>query len=323
MKILIVEDDSSNRILLKKVLRNENHEVILAANGKLAWELIQQFDFDAILTDWMMPEMDGLELINRIRSSVKPAPVIIMITALASKEALEKALSAGADDFITKPINIKEVKTRLENCFNQQRSSVNYNSKLKSVKKPNFSGVCVATSTGGPQTLMYLFEHIKPTKNAAFFIVLHGPAWMLKAFPQKIRGVSDMPVYLAENGMKIEPGSIYLAPGELHTMVNPSNLTLQLVDTPPENFVKPSADPLFKSASKLFGDSTIGIVLTGMGHDGSIGAGFVKAADGFVIAQEPADAILPSMPASVIDLRIPDAIAPISMIPDIINKMLK
>lgn len=322
MKILVVEDDASSRLLLKKVLRKDDHEVILAANGQLAWELIQQFQFDAVITDWMMPELDGLELINKIRSLKTHAPAVLMITALASKEALDKAMSAGADDFITKPIDIQEVRSRLENCLNKQRSSINFYSKQKIIKKPDFKAVCIATSTGGPQTLLYLFEHLKPVKNAAIFIVLHGPAWMLKAFPQKIASVSEMPVMLAQDDLKIEPGYIYLAPGEYHTVIEPADLTLKLLDTPPENFVKPSADPLFKSAAKLFGNNTIGVVLTGMGRDGSVGAGYVKASDGYVIAQDPATAVLPSMPASVIELRIQNEIARLEKIPEIINNLL-
>ena len=323
MRILIVEDDTSSRLLLKKILRKDDHEVVLAANGNQAWEHLQETKFDAVITDWMMPEMDGIELINKIRKNISPQPVIMMITALASNDAFDKALSAGADDFITKPIDINEVKTRLENCINQQRSSVNYNgTSKKSVNKPPFKGVCIATSTGGPQTLLSLFQNLTPTENAAFFIVLHGPTWMLKAFPQKIQGVCKMPVKLVEDDLKIEAGTVYLAPGDYHTIVDPGTMKLQLIDTPPENFVKPSADPLFKTVSKLFGNDTIGVVLTGMGHDGSIGAGYVKAADGFVIAQDPDDAILPSMPASIIELRIQNKIAPLKEIPGILNEKL-
>lgn len=322
MRILVVEDDSSSRLLLKKIFKKENYDITLATNGQTAWELLQESEFDAVLTDWMMPKLDGLELINRIRKSIRPAPVIIMITALASEEALDKALSAGADDFITKPIDIQEVKTRLANCLNQQKSAINLNLKSDKITPPDFAGVCIAASTGGPQTLLELFERIKPTKKAAFFIVLHGPAWMLKIFPTKIQNVSQMNVKLVKDGLQIEPGTIYLAPGDYHTMIDPSDMTLQLVDTPPENFVKPSADPLFKSAAKLFGNKTIGIVLTGMGRDGCIGAGFVKASDGYVIAQDPANAVLSSMPLSVIELRIQNRIAKLEEIPELIYEKL-
>jgi len=322
MKILIVEDDSSSRLLLKKILKKDNYEIDVTSNGLQAWEALKKTEYDAVITDWMMPQLDGIELISKIRKSINPAPVIIMITALASQQALDKAMSAGADDFITKPIDIEDVKRRLENSLNQQKSATNIKIDSDKIEKPDFKGVCIATSTGGPQTLLQLFEKIEPTNKASFFIVLHGPAWMLKAFPKKIKNVCKMKVELAENEMQIEPGKIYLAPGEIHTMVDPENMTLQLVDSPPENFVKPSADPLFKSAAKLFGSDTIGIVLTGMGHDGSIGAGFVKASDGFVIAQDPESAILPSMPSSVIELRIQDKIAHLDQIAEIINKKL-
>ena len=105
-KILIVEDDSSSRNLLVRLLKKENYEVEIASDGLEAFELMERNRFQAILTDWMMPKMDGLELIHKIRQSSHPDTVILMITALASREAKEKALEAGADDYISKPIDM-------------------------------------------------------------------------------------------------------------------------------------------------------------------------------------------------------------------------
>lgn len=308
MKILIVEDDTSSRLLLKKITERSGHETILAANGKIALELLCNFKVDAILTDWMMPEMDGLELITVIRKTIKPTPAIIMVTALSSKDAYNKAISAGADDFIAKPLDAKDVLERLENSVNRKLSDSNYSFEIDSsrIQKPNFMGVGVAASTGGPQTLLYLFSNLPATKKAAFFIVLHGPEWMLRTFPEKMSETAKMPVLLATENMKVEPGNIYLAPGNYHMIINPSTMSINLSDAPPENFVKPSADPLFRSISKLFGDKSLGVVLTGMGRDGSIGSGYIKAGGGKIIAQDPATAILPSMPASVIELKIAD-----------------
>ncbi len=306
MKVLIVEDDTSSRILLKKILAKQNYEIEIATNGLEAKELVSKIKFDAVLTDWMMPELDGLELIKYIRRNVIPAPAIIMITALSSREACDKALNAGADDYITKPIYRDEVLLRLGNCLNRKTFSIDYDFDVEEevTELLDFYGVCIATSTGGPQTLTYFFKNLKSTKKAAFFIVLHGPSWMLKNFPEKLQEVTDMNVCLGKEGEEIKPGNIYLAPGEVHMIVDSKTKKINLIDTPPENFVKPSADPLFKSVSKIFGKNTLGIVLTGMGRDGTIGSGYVNAAGGVVFAQDPATAILPSMPASVIELKI-------------------
>ncbi|MGE5499326.1 MAG: chemotaxis protein CheB, partial [Syntrophothermus sp.] len=120
----------------------------------------------------------------------------------------------------------------------------------------------------------------------------------------------------------VKKGEIYLAPGDMHMLINPEKLEIELSDGPPENFVKPSADPLFRSAAKVFGNRLIGVVFTGMGHDGSIGAGYINAAGGVVIAQDPSTAIANSMPQTLVDLRLAKHIAPVSEIPEIIHSYL-
>jgi two-component system, chemotaxis family, protein-glutamate methylesterase/glutaminase len=88
-------------------------------------------------------------------------------------------------------------------------------------------------------------------------------------------------------------------------------MSLSLNQDPPENFVRPAADPLFRSVAKAFGRDAVAVVLTGMGRDGTIGAGYVASAGGTVLAQDPATAILASMPQSVIDLRIATSVVPL------------
>lgn len=324
MKVLIVEDDISSRLLLKKVIEKSGHEVLIAENGKIAYSLIKEKNVDAVLTDWMMPEMDGIELINKIRAEIKPSPVIIVITALASREAMNKAITVGADDFIAKPFDHLDVIRRLENSVNLLKSdqTFNFDSENKKTVKPEFWGIGIAASTGGPQTLINLFSNIKPNNKAAIFIVLHGPAWMLKTFPSKIMEVIKMPVILANDKLKIEPGNIYLAPGDYHTVIDSSNLTLKLLDSAPENFVKPSADPLFRSIAKVFGEKSLAAVLTGMGHDGCIGAGYMKAAGAKIIAQDPETAVLPSMPRAIINLKIATDVLKIEKIGEKISEIL-
>lgn len=324
MKVLIVEDDTSSRILLKKILDRAGHEVTMANNGKMAFDIIKDTQFDAVLTDWMMPEMDGLELINKIRSITNPSPVIIMITAIASRDAFNKAIETGADEFITKPYDNDNILKVLVNSVNRRKSELTYNfdSQVKKIKKPDFKALAIAASTGGPITLTKFFKNLKPIKNAAIFIVLHGPTWMLKVYPNKIMECIDMPVILGEDNIKVEAGKIYLAPGDFHMTINPENLTIKLLDTPPENFVKPSADPLFRTIAKTFAEKATAIVFTGMGHDGSIGSGYIKAAGGKVIAQDPSTAVMPSMPKAIIELKVADEIVKLDDMASRINEIL-
>ncbi|MEI7811946.1 MAG: chemotaxis protein CheB [Ignavibacteria bacterium] len=326
IKILVVEDNVSNRLLLIKVLKQEGYHVSHAYNGEEAIELIRRERFDAVITDWMMPKLDGIELIKQIRRTVKPLPLIMVITALDSKEAKKKAIEAGADDYLTKPYHIDEVKDRLAHVLMRPPANQNYNSlKIRPDKilSPDFIGVVIAASTGGPSTLIEVFAKMKATNVASIFIVLHGPAWMLKSFPERIYEEIKMPVHLGEEGLPIKRGEIYLAPGDRHMLINSQKLEIELSDSPPENFVKPAADPLFRSAAKTFGSNLIGVVLTGMGHDGCTGAGYISAAGGIVIAQDPATAIAPSMPQSVVNFNLAKYVVPLSAVAETIEQNIK
>ena len=146
---------------------------------------------------------------------------------------------------------------------------------------------------------------------------------MLESFTERIQRETKMKVNLGTEGLQIKPGEIYLAPGDRHMVINPQKLCIQINDGPPENFVKPSADPLFRSVAFLFKAQSISVILTGMGHDGAIGSGYIAAAGGITIAQDPSTAILSSMPQSIIDLRIAKLIVPLDDIGETVNKTIE
>jgi two-component system chemotaxis response regulator CheB len=139
---------------------------------------------------------------------------------------------------------------------------------------------------------------------AAFFAVLHGPAWMFETFVMHQKRKMKMPIRLAEEGLVASAGVVYLAPGDRHLSVDPRSRELRLTTDPPENYVRPSADPLFRSIARAFGRHSIAVVLTGMGRDGSIGAEHIAAAGGVVIAQDPATCVAPSMPQTVLNMGV-------------------
>lgn len=114
MRVLLAEDEVVSRKLLQTYLEKWGHEVIATSSGSEAWELFEQSDFQMVMTDWMMPEMDGLELIRRIRAARRPAYVYaILLTARSQKEDLVKGMEAGADDFVAKPFDRDELRMRI------------------------------------------------------------------------------------------------------------------------------------------------------------------------------------------------------------------
>jgi two-component system NtrC family sensor kinase len=114
MKVLIADDDPVSRRLLQSYLQKWGHEVVLATNGAEAWRLFQEQEFFLVISDWMMPDMEGPELIRRIRASARPGYVYTMlVTGRAQKEDVVEGMEAGADDFVTKPFDRDELRVRL------------------------------------------------------------------------------------------------------------------------------------------------------------------------------------------------------------------
>ena len=114
MKILIVDDDEDSRGLLQRFLTLLGHEVVAAENGEKAWDLVKTLEIRFVISDWMMPVMNGLELCQRIRSADLPFYCYVMLlTAKGTKEALIEGMSAGADDFLAKPFNREELEVRV------------------------------------------------------------------------------------------------------------------------------------------------------------------------------------------------------------------
>ncbi len=324
-KILLVEDDYSARFAIRKILSKNGYIVSLAGNGVEGLQAVKESEFDIVITDWLMPEMDGIELISKIRSEVKNQPIIFLLTAVNSSEAKSKALFAGADEYLTKPITFASLLEKIEYSVQKgvttvSRKEIRISSK---VADKNFVCVGIAASTGGPSTLVKYFSSLGVVREAAFLIVQHGPKWMLESFVGSLQDNTDMKVHQGDSGIEIEPGNIYLAPGNKHMVLKEGTNILNLIDTPPENFVKPSADPLFRSIASSFGSKSVGMVFSGMGKDGAYGAGYINAAGGKVFVQDPKTAILPSMPEAVIKINIADEIVPLENIATQLKKYLQ
>ena len=313
-KVLLADDDRLGARTIAAALRRAGFSVTLAGNGKAALDRLRAEPFDVLLTDWAMPRMDGIALIRRVRETVQPVPCIIMITAIDSPRARSRALDSGADDFLTKPVSgrvvIHAVRTGLARR-GQPAPALDRPSprqRRPDAAPPPFVGVVIAASTGGPGVLLTVLRTLPISASVACFVVQHAPGWMLESLATRLAQASRLKVTIARDGLQPEAGTVYLAPGDHHMVLSPGTLILRLTDDPPENFVRPAADPLFRSAAAALGRCCIGILLSGMGRDGTIGAGDIARAGGFVLAQDPETAIAPSMPKTAIEAGIVSAV---------------
>lgn len=315
-KLLLVEDQHDARFYYNRILSNSGYLVTLAKDGKEALEILKKDSFEIVISDWLMPIMDGFELTRRIRKELKEQPVVIILTAVNSTEAKKGALFAGADEYIAKPVEKEDLLKVIDIARKKTLKAPTF-AKLPRVNisnKIDFYCVGIVASTGGPSTLSTFFNNLGEVKKASFLVVQHGPEWMLKTFTETLKQKTGMPVCLGQTGTVILPGHIYIAPGRKHMVLKEGTKTIELLNTKPINYVIPSADPLFKSISKTFGNKSICMVFTGMGYDGSLGAGYVSAVGGKVLVQHTEDAILPAMPKSVIRLKLATKVSPLSTI---------
>ncbi|MGD2029442.1 MAG: diguanylate cyclase [Desulfobacterales bacterium] len=116
--ILVAEDDPVARKILERTLTKEGHEVVSVENGRKAFDLFKEKFFPIILTDWMMPEMDGIELCRAVRNHQASGYVfVIILTSKDSKDDIVTGLNAGADDYVHKPFNPAELKARIKTCL--------------------------------------------------------------------------------------------------------------------------------------------------------------------------------------------------------------
>ncbi len=310
MKVLVVEDQVNMLMVYRMVLEKANHQLSIARDGSEAIPFLQRERFDAVITDWMMPKHDGLELIRWIRTNMHPAPPIIMVTSLGRADELQKAIDAGADEYLVKPIVPKQLLSmlaRVEKKQNQQiDTSISNRLNIAYTKQQSFYAVAIAAGSGAGSVLEQILSKVASNVHAVFLIVVHNPGWALEALVQQLSSKVGIPIALAIDGQKINPGKIFLAPDDRHMVIDPDRLTIQLENSEPENFVRPAADPLMRSVARAFGSNAVGVILGGMGCDGAIGAGFIHTAGGTVLVLDPAKAAVPQMSQHSIESGMAD-----------------
>jgi two-component system, chemotaxis family, protein-glutamate methylesterase/glutaminase len=315
-KVLIADNDPSAFEHLKRTLSSQGLEVDEASNALIALEKLKTKNYDILMTDLILPEMDGVKLVERARTEVKQLPLIIIFSHFYDPNITKRFNQLGINDTFEKPIDFKLVFKKVYEKVLAKKADLAGKTAtptpIPSIRKKTlqppiqpirpsqsaspFSGVVIAASTGGPQALKKVIANLTLSENWAGFIVQHSPAWALDSMAKRLASEFGLRVMLAKNSMNIEKKTIYVAPGSLHTIIDPKTFCLKLLDTPLENSVRPAADPLFRSAATVFGSNCIGVVLSGLGRDGALGAKAVFENGGKILIQDPSSAVAPFMP---------------------------
>jgi two-component system, chemotaxis family, protein-glutamate methylesterase/glutaminase len=169
--------------------------------------------------------------------------------------------------------------------------------------------IVIGASAGGVEALREIVRNFPPSFQAAIFIVLHIPSDARSILPELLDQAGPTTAAAARNGERILPSKIYVAPPDYHLLVHPGIVTVYR--GPRENRHRPAVDPLFRSAAKSYGKRVVGVVLTGQLDDGAVGIQIIKAHDGVVVVQDPADAQYSGMPMSALRTVKADHVLPL------------
>jgi two-component system chemotaxis response regulator CheB len=322
-------------------------------NGEAAVNAIGKVMPEVVLLDIEMPVMDGLTALPKLLQNC-PSSKIIMCSTLTEKGASVsmKALQLGATEYICKPSSTRDTNTvtdfqkslisLIKNITGGERSrnpkaasvpaeqqkSVTAPAPLPRALDKSFtlrseslgwqgkpSIVAIGSSTGGPKALFSVLSNFK-NFDVPIAVTQHMPATFTKILAQHIEQQTGVPCIEGETGMKFEAGKIYVAPGGYHMLFEQKEHSVQikLGETPPENFCKPSVDPMMRSLIEIYGKKILGVILTGMGADGLKGCQQLVDAGGTLIAQDEATSIVWGMPGAVATNGLCTAVLPLEQI---------
>ncbi|MFN9001720.1 MAG: chemotaxis response regulator protein-glutamate methylesterase [Holosporales bacterium] len=335
LRVMVVDDSAAVRGAITRILESDPEIKVVssATNGKAAIEALSRSPVDVVVLDIEMPIMDGMTALPQIMAAHPDLKVIMASTlTLKNAEISMKALSLGAADYVPKPSNLyestssrdfrHELISTIKAHANARRrklmmpqpgkgpigSSAQLSSKLypgQEVKLRPFSKVVpevigIGSSTGGPQALLTVLKGIKGMWWQPILITQHMPPKFTTVLAEHISRESGLPSREAVDGETVQQVHIYVAPGDFHMLIvkEGGRHIFRLNQDAPENFCRPSVDPMFRSLAAAYGPRVLGVVLTGMGSDGAKGAGDIVNAGGNVVAQDEPSSVVWGMPGA-------------------------
>jgi two-component system chemotaxis response regulator CheB len=313
IKVLPVDDSGLMRLIVADMLNSEPDIEVCdtAENGKEAFEKTLELRPDVVILDLMMQDYDGLYAVEHIMKKC-PTPIVIL-SALgnADPKAVLKALDAGAYDFVNKPQStvspkIREVKDELiekvRNANGTEISEYREFRKRKSNSRPHtfieklpYSLIVMGSSTGGTAMVEKILMNLPENIPVPIFAAQHMPEQFVESFAARLAGICSLEVKVAEHKEVLKPGCVYIAPGnrnvEIKKIRTGDKITVQYTDKQFKEYNNPSVDCLMLSAAQALESAVIGVILTGMGRDGTEGMKALHEKEAYTIVQDEATSI--------------------------------
>jgi len=338
VKVLIVDDSAVIRnIFTKELSYDPEIEVVgTAPDPYVARDLIVKLKPDVITLDIEMPRMDGLTFLRKLMKHY-PIPIIV-VSSLTSKGgdlALE-ALNEGAVEVMCKPgdaymvgdmaLTLTEkikaaAKVNLKDTLHKNISTDSNSKKKLSLSKATNKVVAIGASTGGTQAIESILKSM-PVNAPGIVIVQHMPERFTKSFADRLDTICDIQVKEAEDSDRIIPGRAIIAPGNMHMLLKRSGSTyyVEIKNGPLVKRQRPAVEVLFNSVAKYAGNNAIGVILTGMGSDGSSGLLKMKESGAQTLAQDEKSSVVFGMPREAIKLGAANKIVSLDDMPrEILN----
>ncbi|MDP2227972.1 MAG: chemotaxis response regulator protein-glutamate methylesterase [Moraxellaceae bacterium] len=345
VRVFIVDDTAVVRRLLTQILEEERDMLVVgtAANGAEAMQRLPRVEPDIVILDIEMPDMNGLEMLKVLRASGSALPVLVFSTVTERGAMVTiDALLLGANDYVTKPSmlgsaaaareHIRQMLVpRLRQLLGRQppvptpspssapssapvRLSPLLRGHLPDLPPGPVDVVVIGVSTGGPNALSELMPRLPANLPVPLLVVQHMPAFFTRALALRLDAVSALQVCECTAPLRLEPGRVVLATGGRHMVIEREgdDVLARPDDAPAENFCRPAADVLFRSAVESYGARVLGIVLTGMGQDGEAGSRAIRERGGHVLVQDRASCVVWGMPAAVEQAGLASKVVPLA-----------
>jgi two-component system, chemotaxis family, protein-glutamate methylesterase/glutaminase len=328
IRLMIIDDSLVARTALRRIVEGGNDMEVVAAvnNAEAALEVLRSVQVDAILLDLEMPGMGGLKALPKIVTSAPRARILVVssLTIDGADQTLA-ALSLGATAALPKPNAFSFTNGYRDMLLGKIRALGRAPAGGSPSPRGHVPGIvaravpakparalAIGASTGGIHALVRFFAALSGPVNVPIFITQHLPGAFMPAFARQLTMTSGYDAVVADEDMPIRPGRIHIAPGDAHMTMRSvhGRLIVRLDRTPVSSGCTPSVDPMFASMANEFGEHALGVVLSGMGRDGSQGAAKIVAAGGSIFAQDETSCAVWGMPRAVAEAGLASAILP-------------
>ncbi|WP_298225772.1 chemotaxis response regulator protein-glutamate methylesterase [Acidocella sp.] len=312
-RVIIVDDSATMRSVIAAHLQADPDVEVVgqAADPHEARQLIKELVPDVITLDIEMPNMNGIEFLEKIMR-LRPTPVIMVSTLTqAGAEISLRALEIGAFDCVAKPSSIAP--ESFSTLAEKVKAAAQYGCKPRAIRPParfmsiaNYEPdgrlVAIGSSTGGVEALIAILSKF-PANCPPVVVSQHMPATFTKSFSARLNKLCQPTVSEAEDGQKLELGHIYIAPGDCHLEISGRGYhKIRLTHGEKVNGHRPSVDVMLKSVANSYGKDAIGVILTGIGCDGAEGLLAMRSAGAETIGQDAASSVVYGMPRAAFEL---------------------